>query len=264
MTTSTSNDTCTCEACRGSEDEANVTSTSTFHPFPRLPWELRALIWELAVSPRVVDILTNAGFKKDHPKNGRVWSRFSSELSTYVHKSVPVLQACQEARNHLTDLACGNGYYEKILAEGIYMDENQPGSEEGIDDPYAWVNFEIDMIDIGLRRYKLSAHYVSKIKRIRFETIDPYRRLFEVLVPGGYYFPNVKEAEIYCYGGVDTQGTGDWGKAIAWNPVENLVCEMKDVVFRDPEGWGMTLPEMIEIYQKGRMPGYRCTLPRRN
>ncbi|WPJ61735.1 hypothetical protein SMAC4_13479 [Sordaria macrospora] len=45
---------------------AKSTSNRTFHFFPRLPYELRILIWERAVRPRVVDIRSNRHFK-DHP-----------------------------------------------------------------------------------------------------------------------------------------------------------------------------------------------------
>jgi hypothetical protein len=31
-------------------------ATATFHPFPRLPFELRAYIWELTVEPRIVEV----------------------------------------------------------------------------------------------------------------------------------------------------------------------------------------------------------------
>jgi hypothetical protein len=38
------------------EERDFATKTSTFHPFPRLPIEIRSMIWRLAITPRVVDL----------------------------------------------------------------------------------------------------------------------------------------------------------------------------------------------------------------
>ena len=70
---------------------------ATFHPFPRLPYELRMQIWEMTVEPRVV----NTEF------------RYGREIRLPpLASSTPVpavLQACQEARNH--------GLYKKCFSE---------------------------------------------------------------------------------------------------------------------------------------------------
>lgn len=85
---------------------------STFHPFPRLPQELRAYIWSLAAHPRLVHV------------------RWKTQKSEIVHvvaptPSLPVMQVCRESRQHAP-----------------YRQAFTIGSEPR----YAWVNFEIDMI----------------------------------------------------------------------------------------------------------------------
>jgi hypothetical protein len=37
---------------------------ATFHPFPRLPAELRIQIWEMTVEPRVVDVRLEADWAR--------------------------------------------------------------------------------------------------------------------------------------------------------------------------------------------------------
>ncbi len=70
----------------------------TFHPFPRLPYELRVHIWEMTVEPRVVEV------RCDRPVPTR--------QQCYLTTSTPVpavLQTCQEARDH--------GMYKKCFSE---------------------------------------------------------------------------------------------------------------------------------------------------
>ena len=62
---------------------------TAFHLFPRLPFELRAQIWQLTAEPRTVEVRV----KKD---NG-LWGQ-----TLHVTSSTPapaVLQVCYEARN---------------------------------------------------------------------------------------------------------------------------------------------------------------------
>lgn len=62
---------------------------TAFHLFPRLPFELRAQIWQLTAEPRTVEVRV----KKDNA----LWSQ-----TLHVTSSTPapaVLQVCYEARN---------------------------------------------------------------------------------------------------------------------------------------------------------------------
>lgn len=81
----------------------------TFHPFPRLPLELRQRIWELGIEPRKVVV-------------GR--SRF---LRCPRSPPPPLLHACAESRSYLQK------YYRKAFVYG------NPSR-------YSWVNFDNDTI----------------------------------------------------------------------------------------------------------------------
>lgn len=252
------------------------TSTSnknnTFHLFPYLPWELRARIWELTISPRTVSLNIRHRLLQRDYDDKKNWV-----LPKLLFTSTPIpaaLHACQEARNHLTHplTACGGangygyGYYEKMSSSDLMnaqqQQQQQPWSweeEERIPSisPYIWVNFEVDMIDIGVKRFGFSGrhskNYASKIRRVRFKPMAACLA-FEVLTPGGVYsFPNVKEAEIDCPAGTSIAG---WADHLPWNMVGDLVCGVKDVVFRDPLGKMMTLAEIIGEFPEGRPPGY--------
>jgi hypothetical protein len=72
---------------------------ATFHPFPRLAYELRALIWEMTVEPRTVDVQIRY--------QNRVCEQGPFLTS---HTPVPaVLQVCREARSY--------GLYQKTFSE---------------------------------------------------------------------------------------------------------------------------------------------------
>lgn len=71
---------------------------AAFHPFPRLPYELRLLIWEMTVDPRIV--------KVEYRRLDPTHEEYCLTSSTPVPA---VLAACQEARNH--------GLYQKAFSE---------------------------------------------------------------------------------------------------------------------------------------------------
>lgn len=73
------------------------------------------------------------------------------------------------------------------------------------DDPYTWVSFTIHWVDIASRRLTLSAHYASKIRRLRFAAPLGSQPAVEVLAPekDEDCSPNVKkEVEIDCPDGI--------------------------------------------------------------
>ncbi|KAK2612377.1 hypothetical protein QQS21_001641 [Conoideocrella luteorostrata] len=141
-----------------------------FHLFPRLPYELRALIWTLTVEPRTVPISCWIGDRpaKEVNPSDEYWRRdLSSEthmpefakhhattLPLVLYAASPIkpsiIHACRESR--------ALNLYEKLILE--------PGSEAS----FAWVNFDVDTIDIGdyqiFQRFKHCGH---KIRRLKLE-----------------------------------------------------------------------------------------------
>ncbi|KAL6792965.1 hypothetical protein J3E68DRAFT_451396, partial [Trichoderma sp. SZMC 28012] len=93
-----------------------ISTMSTFHPFPRLPTELRLRIWSLTAFPRMI-----------HVKRQCVGDHGESRLQ-YMATSTPcppVVQVCQESRRHAP--------YRRAFTTGA-------------EPRYIWVNFESDMI----------------------------------------------------------------------------------------------------------------------
>ncbi|RFU78378.1 hypothetical protein TARUN_3900 [Trichoderma arundinaceum] len=110
---------------------------STFHPFPRLPLELRARIWGLTAHPRLVHVRV-----KKHESRP-----FGVVCVTSPTPPPPVMQVCQESREY-----------------GPYRRAFTIGSEAR----YLWVNFESDMISLGdINLDDLESHQ-SDIQRLRF------------------------------------------------------------------------------------------------
>jgi hypothetical protein len=93
---------------------------ATFHPFPRLPFELRAWVWRLTVEYRIIDLV--------EPLLGQDTS-LGPRLDG-LRPAVPAtLQACREARNM------------KLYSKHTFC-----GFDQG---SYVWINFNIDIFDIG-------------------------------------------------------------------------------------------------------------------
>ncbi|KAH7124706.1 hypothetical protein EDB81DRAFT_860916 [Dactylonectria macrodidyma] len=108
-------------------------ATASFHPFPRLHFELRVLIWGFAAAPRIVHIRTDApGFSSPTPPPG-------------------ALQASQEARRYAP--------YRKS-----FFTTTNNGSEPR----YVWVNFETDMICIEDENVERLAPHLAEIQRLKF------------------------------------------------------------------------------------------------
>lgn len=100
-------------------------TTYTFNKFLKLPAELRAQIWELAIEPRIVKVQ-------------RVY------LGAFQYRFAPtsapaILQACQEARNHLHRL------YQRVFLDGSVV---QISTQKVLRRQYVWLNWNIDMISI--------------------------------------------------------------------------------------------------------------------
>ncbi|KAJ2975821.1 hypothetical protein NQ176_g5303 [Zarea fungicola] len=126
--------------------------SATFHPFPRLPVELRTLVWGLAIEPRIVDVRAIQG-----SRSSRGPSRDIGNVRAYSDPFIPtpvpgVMHACQESRNQ--------GLYERVP----YTLSSDPPEER-----YAWINFDKDMIDLQQGQLKLVEHLKGRIHQLRFE-----------------------------------------------------------------------------------------------
>lgn len=176
---------------------------TTFHLFPLLPWELRALIWEHTVEPRTVNVhakryLVNHNTSED-PVNSPVYARLVSATPVPA-----VLHACREARNI--------GLYQKGLSEVEVV-------PEGGERRYLWLNYDIDTIDFGeddLCYYRLAAHFVKRLKCRRRATHGPDVSSFN-------NFKNLIEAHIDCVNG---DGLNQWFWTYA--PFE-LSCDRRNI-----------------------------------
>ncbi|KAK3399880.1 hypothetical protein B0T20DRAFT_407277 [Sordaria brevicollis] len=183
---------------------------TTFHPFPRLPWELRARVWELTVEPRTVEV----DLRYNHPITRDMATRYFLSLGAYtrnpehvsvlhLRSSTPVpapLQTCLEARIHLTEedvmvgRHTGRPFYKKAFDElpeakaNEWKDIPLPAQlrlELGLtplNEPrrYVWINFDLDMLSIGERRLYEFKPYYKDIKRLKIarEFDDVYNRRF--------------------------------------------------------------------------------------
>lgn len=130
---------------------------AAFYLFPRLPFELRARIWELTVEPRTVEVRV----KKEHGSWGRILRVISST-------PVPaVLQACHEARNQWL--------YQKAF-----------NFSSGVEQRYVWVNFKIDMISIGDTYFDTiepaERLLIRRLEREEFNASSPAGLLFRIPV----------------------------------------------------------------------------------
>lgn len=146
---------------------------ATFHSFPRLPWELPAQIWEMAVESRNVFVIVasnlhNPEVYKHYPKF-ELWGPRIYKHGTPV-PAVP--HVCQEARNHFQR----QEIYEQafnitptiILKElhdtpkfrawryrkkskkrgGAATKLSNINAQEERERRYIWVNFDMDTINI--------------------------------------------------------------------------------------------------------------------
>ncbi|KFG80504.1 hypothetical protein MANI_022524 [Metarhizium anisopliae] len=120
---------------------------ATFHPFPRLPFELRAMVWALAAEPRTVEI----SFDYGGGINPQVLQSDFTKAMYYLVSSTPVpavLHTCRESRKQSP--------YEKLF----YCQETEPC--------YVWVNFDLDMF-IGIGDVYFLFHNRSRVRRLKLD-----------------------------------------------------------------------------------------------
>ena len=210
---------------------------TTFHPFPRLPFELRGQIWEMTVEPRTVEV-------DAVPYVLKITASPPDACKTHYRRvvrlvsSTPVpatLHACQEARNQRL--------YQQAFSE--IADSDGTGTR------YVWVNFDIDIIFLGrhgkFQDYKPVAPLVQRLKfeRDMYDEDFAYFDLDDIFV-----FNNVKEIHIVCDGGLRN-----------WHGVSQQYswpCDNENVFCIDPaDGRMMTSIELDVMVDEILEEGYR-------
>ncbi|KAK0669464.1 hypothetical protein QBC41DRAFT_319679 [Cercophora samala] len=155
---------------------------TTFHPFPRLPLELRAHIWQLTIQPQTIKITI--------PKP-----------STPVP---PVLQACVESRSELVRAGYTKTCIEPIIGPTLNLD---PPAGEDYHPQYVWANWEIDTLDIGLVNFDGENYGFA-----RYAAVAPLVRHLRFSIPEALWsferrqgdkgdlgvFEKVREITVFC------------------------------------------------------------------
>jgi hypothetical protein len=156
-----------------------ATFYDTFHPFPRLPLELRICIWKMTIAPREVVVKEKPTWVEENGQSIR------KTLCLKSPTPVPaVLHANHEARSTLTAL------YTQAYNSGV-----QPR--------YIWVNFNIDIICITADDWK-ALEYEGH--RLRFLTFFCDRSEEDVRI----HLWGVKDGSIYlCLEGLLYYHTGE-------------------------------------------------------
>ncbi|GFF93572.1 hypothetical protein IFM53868_07234 [Aspergillus udagawae] len=182
---------------------------AAFHLFPRLPFELRARIWQLTVEPRTVEVRV----KKDDGLRGKI---------LHVTSSTPVpavLQVCHEARN-----------------QGLYQQAFKFPS--GVEPRYVWVNFEIDMISIGDTYFDTIEPAEQQLIRrltIQRENTDSFFRSESLELQ---MYSNLKEMHVICEDGL-----------LAWQDAWEYVywpCPKENLRFIDKETGQIAVGEDLD------------------
>lgn len=128
---------------------------ATFHPFPRLPPELRILIWEMTVEPR--SVVVHLGFHKI-PLEVQNSDEEDIDEWPYLYSPTPVpsvVHTCKEAR--------------KLKLYGLYLINFLDYDTSELDLQYIWLNPKIDMITMGMDCSDFIDIIVKDITRVRFE-----------------------------------------------------------------------------------------------
>ncbi|KAL2140526.1 hypothetical protein VTI28DRAFT_3730 [Corynascus sepedonium] len=169
----------------------------SFHPFPCLPFELRARIWQFTVEPRTVEV--------------RVGSKlFDSPVRLTSSTPAPAtLQTCREARNLKI--------YERAF------------SETNAEGRYVWVNWDMDIISIGTSYFDHFHPAAPLIKRLKFERENTCEFFYHTEVKDLDAFINVKEIFVVC-----ADGARAWHGAIEEH-YSHWRCDKENLYLIDTE-----------------------------
>ncbi len=135
-------------------------SARAFHPFPRLPVELREYIWELSMEPRIVAI---------RPLDGPRHDPYEDEQDSFAPQEF--LDACEEARSALQ-----LRYPERtppphllhVCAESRSLLQRHYRKAFAVRAPpqYSWVNFDMDtvcMSDVDLKGFVAEVPLIRRL-----------------------------------------------------------------------------------------------------
>ena len=128
-------------------------TSPSFHPFPRLPLELRQQIWELSIAPREIVIVGNV----------TTFFRHGRQASP----PPPLLLASGESRS-----------YCQLLYTKVYLLDDSGNPREPV--KYSWINFDLDDV------------YMRDSDFMHFSAIALVRRLTLVSPDGDYFFYHVQ------------------------------------------------------------------------
>lgn len=230
-----------------------IASTATFHPFSHLPTELRARIWELTVEPRIVEV--RVVYHQPDPIEIKGYEPGVQTMDWTVRRSAPIrhlrsstpapaqLQACREARNHLTTSPDIGYRYEKALSEitTTPYDGFDPVPE---DDPqrerYVWLNFDNDMVSIGdtdLSDFRAVAHQIRRLRLERTLSNEYFSRTESLLI--GNLFKKVAEVQLVCLEGIRS----------GYTVTEDIhfPCGPENVYFVDREEMGGAMMNSVDL-----------------
>ncbi|KAI1209373.1 uncharacterized protein F4807DRAFT_91646 [Annulohypoxylon truncatum] len=186
---------------------------STFHPFPRLPTELRECIWAFTIEPRVVEVrVVDIRVASDS------WARIPKLVSP---TPVPaILQTCQEARNM--------GLYKRAFSElTATATKAHAAAGAGAESRYVWLNLDIDMVSIGKTPFEAFAPVALSIKRLRFERENSDDSFYHFEAKELRDWVNTEEIHVVCADGMEA-----WLGASQDHP---WPCALENLWFFDPD-----------------------------
>ncbi|KAK3343327.1 hypothetical protein B0H65DRAFT_470964 [Neurospora tetraspora] len=141
--------------------------TTTFHPFPLLPLELRLQIWESTITPRTVSLRVGTHWRPFTATPAYYYSLLSSTPTCAPPPALlALLHTCRESRE--VGLKAS---YQRAFSE---WDTDRGGDVPHLEVPpraprYLWVNFDLDMIDIGGLGIQFVERYKRQIRRLKME-----------------------------------------------------------------------------------------------
>lgn len=181
------------------QSSGRMASTSTFHPFPRLPLELRAQIWDLTIEPRLVDVSISEDY---------LW--YGKPLPVTSTPVPAPLQACQESRRELQK------HYQRGLTE----------LGDGSGSRYVWIDFETDIMSIGSTEFSVYKPVALLPRRLQFEGENGDSIFFHFGMKNLMMFRNVKEVYVVC-----KDGYNSWTDALREH---QWPCDGENVWLIDP------------------------------
>lgn len=152
------------------ESSVDSTIATSFHCFPRLPFELRRMVWGLAVFPRTITCAAGPrtpapdddSYYDEDPWEGAHWTMYGYGTMP----PPPLLQACSESRS----VAISDGLYRAQLWPACVRIPQSPR--------YSWVNYELDTIHLpSYLLHFLGLEDKAQLRRAIIDGGDHYKAL---------------------------------------------------------------------------------------